>query len=204
MVCENASISGVISNILSPVGCSFVIRDLSDYPAGKQLVAASEEDEFTVSFNEIAAIVALNGEIALGWSEEGSGATGPWEFNPKDRQKRRKWHSDDRYRIVVLERDSARAKRASMVIQNALSIQSAVGKVMKTHETVGKMQKLLQLKRESVDQESVDLQGTKSMPVGKIPTLIQKRREHVQLESRPSTASGERLSPPNSPRSTTS
>eukprot|EP00931_Biecheleriopsis_adriatica_P091013 TRINITY_DN64922_c0_g1_i1.p1 TRINITY_DN64922_c0_g1~~TRINITY_DN64922_c0_g1_i1.p1 ORF type:complete len:822 (+),score=122.54 TRINITY_DN64922_c0_g1_i1:316-2466(+) len=104
LVLESPDVSGIIANVLSETGCQFHIRALSDYPTGHPecLPTALATGEVPkVSFNQVAAVAALHGEVALGWSVEGATEHGPWEMNPKDRPCHRPWSKDDR--IVTLK-----------------------------------------------------------------------------------------------------
>jgi len=98
VVSESPHVSGIINQIVAEDGCDFIIRSLDEYAA---LDGIDMSVEGGVTFDEVAAIAAVAGEVALGWSEVGAGSLGPWEMNPKEKAERRPWNSDAR--IVALK-----------------------------------------------------------------------------------------------------
>eukprot|EP00747_Dinoflagellata_sp_TGD_P054764 gnl/TRDRNA2_/TRDRNA2_149191_c1_seq1.p1 gnl/TRDRNA2_/TRDRNA2_149191_c1~~gnl/TRDRNA2_/TRDRNA2_149191_c1_seq1.p1 ORF type:complete len:123 (+),score=8.22 gnl/TRDRNA2_/TRDRNA2_149191_c1_seq1:47-415(+) len=103
LVLESPQVSGIIANLLSETGCHFHIRALSDYPTGHPecLPLARAGEVPKVCFNQVAAVAALHGEVALGWSMEDATDHGPWEMNPKNRSILRPWAKDAR--IVTIK-----------------------------------------------------------------------------------------------------
>jgi len=97
LVAESPMVSAIIDDIVSDSGCRFCIRELDDYPEALGLVAAGH-----VSFCEVAAVAAFSDEVAIGWSDEGADAGGPWEINPKDKTRQRTWNRDSR--VIAMRR----------------------------------------------------------------------------------------------------
>jgi len=108
MVSQSPAVSGILESLLSENGCKFCNRQLSDYSASSTFIEAAGTQG--ISFDEVAALAVRNNEIALGWSEVGGGAAGPWEMNPKDRTQRRPWPPEAR--IVSLRKASQDAAGA--------------------------------------------------------------------------------------------
>jgi len=98
VVSESPHVSGIINQIVAEDGCDFIIRRLDEYAALDNIDLSGESG---ITFDEIAAIAAVAGELALGWSEVGAGSLGPWEMNPKEKSERRPWNSDAR--VVALK-----------------------------------------------------------------------------------------------------
>jgi len=98
VVSESPYVSGIINRIVAEDGCDFIIRQLDQYAA---LGGIDLSGEAGITFDEITAVAAVAGEVALGWSEVGAGSLGPWEMNPKEKAERRPWNSDAR--VVVLK-----------------------------------------------------------------------------------------------------
>lgn len=95
---ESPHVSGIIEQIVAEDGCNFIIRSLDEYPTPGG-VARSNAGE--VTFDEVIAIAASAGEVAVGWSVLGAGSFGPWEMNPKDKSTPRPWPADAR--VVALK-----------------------------------------------------------------------------------------------------
>jgi len=55
-----------------------------------------------ITFDEVTALAASAGEVALGWSSLDPSASKAWEMNPKDRMDRRTWSQD--MQLVVLHK----------------------------------------------------------------------------------------------------
>jgi len=98
VVSESPDVSGIINRIVAEDGCDFIIRRLDEYAA---LGGIDLSGEGGITFDEVAAVAAVAGEVALGWSEVGAGSLGPWEMNPKEKAERRPWDSDAR--VVALK-----------------------------------------------------------------------------------------------------
>jgi len=111
MVCESPTLSGVITELLSEWGCQFGIRELTEYPAVAGNVALAQSAG--VSFDEVLVAAALAGEIAIGWSAVGAGASGPWEMNPKDRERKRPWMPTSRVVAIRHGREQGSGARRS-------------------------------------------------------------------------------------------
>jgi len=108
MVSESPETRSIISEILRDDGYQFCIRPLSNYSALQALHNERHScnghngtSDLCLSFEEVSAAAAAKGEIAVGWSAEGAGPSGPWELNPKRRTVLRTVSST--MRIVVLE-----------------------------------------------------------------------------------------------------
>jgi len=99
VVSESPHVSGIINQIVAEDGCDFIIRRLDEYAT---LDSIDLSGKGGITFDEVAAVAAVAGEIALGWSEVGAGSLGPWEMNPKEKGQRRPWNSDAR--VVALKR----------------------------------------------------------------------------------------------------
>jgi hypothetical protein len=105
-VTEVPQLSSIIDCIVKDRSCSFYIRKLSDYT-----LAGSFDLQSGISFDEVTAIVAGVGEIALGWSSPDSSESEIWEMNPKDRKKRRTYSQD--MQLVVLHKHSGCGTKVS-------------------------------------------------------------------------------------------
>eukprot|EP00927_Polykrikos_kofoidii_P078150 TRINITY_DN75007_c0_g1_i1.p1 TRINITY_DN75007_c0_g1~~TRINITY_DN75007_c0_g1_i1.p1 ORF type:complete len:774 (-),score=146.56 TRINITY_DN75007_c0_g1_i1:265-2586(-) len=97
-VCEVPQIAGIIECIVRQ-DVQFATRSLYDYPGARQLSVS----DGGVTFDEVAVVAALSGEVAIGWSAIGATESGPWDLNPKLRNQRRPWQSGSR--IAVLKRN---------------------------------------------------------------------------------------------------
>jgi len=92
MVSESPQNNSVIAEILKEDGCQFYLRELEYYPAASDLQkikGLQSEGSWCFSFEEVSYIVALSGEIAVGWTSEKADSFGQWEMNPKDRTRQR-------------------------------------------------------------------------------------------------------------------
>jgi len=98
VVSESPHVSGIINRIVAEDGCDFIIRRLDEYTT---LDGIDLSGKGGITFDEVAAVAAVAGEVALGWSEVGAGSLGPWEMNPKEKAERRSWDSDAR--VVALK-----------------------------------------------------------------------------------------------------
>jgi len=98
VVSESPHVSGIINQIVAEDGCDFIIRRLDEYVAIGGIDLSGKDG---ITFDEVVAVAAGSGEMALGWSEVGAGSLGPWEMNPKDKSERRPWNSEAR--VVALK-----------------------------------------------------------------------------------------------------
>jgi len=81
VVAVNPQMQSIIEELLSDTGCDVCIHYLSDYPA---LNGQSGNALPVMTFNEIMAMAARAGEVAIGWRPSGRNAD-DWIMNPQER-----------------------------------------------------------------------------------------------------------------------
>lgn len=109
-ICQTPELCSIFGELLSETGARFCIRGLSEYlrhPLRKSV---------QLNFNEVMAIAAASGEIAIGWSRP-AGHRG-WELNPRNRTTKRSWGAQDT--VVVVGRAWQRNRLKSAIERVAL------------------------------------------------------------------------------------
>jgi hypothetical protein len=104
-------VGAIISEIAKEHGCRFCIRRLTDYDMAKDSLTSTPAAQHTkddsngtptffigdddgpapkdldlskgLCWRDVQAVVAMNNEIAIGWSQVDGAEAGPWEINPK-------------------------------------------------------------------------------------------------------------------------